>query len=824
MFHQCRLSRLTSDSYGWSDQDPLAFPYHLLCRTLLERYLSPDRPLSDDVLYEVLEACFGADDEYNRCLDINYAGAEEQHYEGWFPCWDYEHTVCNPINDPWLERYYENLPPLEPGSEGSVVEDQGWDTKVRAEQPWLYDLPETTTRANRPVDWQHVYQDLKEAGNSDDIGLGTCLGLANRQRLWAKVFEQFKDPYLDAVRREKERRSSLPAALDNAECTSAKQLILPAHRHGEHAIVSLVSDLSHLPFARAGLRIYSAGDGTPIGIGALPIDGKEPDVDACVLEREPVTEDVHFEADDWLTGFVFTVGTSTAPNQQSLLGISVLLARGEVRHFGSLEGSKSIIHVGPETFIAGLLVRYDPCSESLSSLSLIEQPLTKAPSQASRVIVHRDSSYTINSGRIGSYVWARELPPPNVSAQCHRCGYSSRVDDPAGVAVEALVFGATDAELADVVALSADVQMGAFAVRYASRPARSVGPRMRAVKTLRIDGTGGERIVSVHSAVDSDIRSIRFVTNRRRQLVVFNGKPDRETTWPSRCGEAAPDDGAAPVALAGVYFWWDSGACRVCASHPPELSLVGGLVVPAAESVSAGPLHVSDGASEMKWEPEVPSALDHHPGVLDGKIWGSITPVADGGAISTYLDCTRPLSKVRMTLCHETLDGAVPLVALRFTYADGEDEEEEMSAGPDEFPLDPDPEDWCCLVWNRGMLERQADDAGPHYRHETWDVGGERLGLLRIWTARRRASGGDGGGDAEATVLAAVQMVTKGGLESPVWGYGGRANEGAGEELSEVRFRDEGMASGLVCHMSDVARNHGRDSLIRAVQVLASTG
>ena len=54
MFHQCRLSLLTSDSYGWSDQDPLAFPYHRLCRTLLERYLSPDRPLSDDVLYEVV--------------------------------------------------------------------------------------------------------------------------------------------------------------------------------------------------------------------------------------------------------------------------------------------------------------------------------------------------------------------------------------------------------------------------------------------------------------------------------------------------------------------------------------------------------------------------------------------------------------------------------------------------------------------------------------------------------------------------------------------------------------------------------------------------
>jgi hypothetical protein len=314
------------------------------------------------------------------------------------------------------------------------------------------------------------------------------------------------------------------------------------------------------------------------------------------------------------------------------------------------------------------------------------------------------------------------------------------------------------------------------------------------MKTLYIDGAGGERVVKLRLFVNHIPQGMTFVTNRGRQLVIgLAPATERDTIYPP-----SPSDSLHDVGLAGFYAHWynrDLAEAR--------LDAVGGLL---SRKIAPGTSQeiAMDGAG-LPWEPAPPPPEL----AADGPVFGqrqARRPFRDisvpgPGTIVTWVDCTRPIESVNVTLCHALRDPQIPLVTLQVRYADGSI----CTAGPDRFhePQNTSGKNGFPLCsCDAGFNKEGEVGVKPHYTHETWTLGGKRLRLLRLWL-------GEG-------ALAALQFETEDGEQSPRWA----AWEGEGT-LETISFQEgtEDCAAGLKLFLGDGQRHTTRsDNVLVAIQ------
>ncbi|KAJ4413751.1 hypothetical protein N0V82_008340 [Gnomoniopsis sp. IMI 355080] len=169
-------------------------------------------------------------------------------------------------------------------------------------------------------------------------------------------------------------------------------------------------------------------------------------------------------------------------------------------------------------------------------------------------------------------------------------------------------------ELSKIRGIIADDCFGGFAVLYKDAQIRSIGQIGRPfgnVKTLSIDGAGGERIIRIY-----------YITNRGRQLIV--GQPllsrlHEKVQPPVRVHGQPPPN----LFLAGFYGWWSPAALTLEMPKKSDwtwFDAMGVFLSPKLQSASipADPSIEDDLKDDTEgydwWEPEPPPPWTDQPG------------------------------------------------------------------------------------------------------------------------------------------------------------------------------------------------------------------
>ena len=318
--------------------------------------------------------------------------------------------------------------------------------------------------------------------------------------------------------------------------------------------------------ARVALLVYFNAAAEICGLGAENSEhpdlndtpGTGPSSPASRVERILVPDD------DWVVGFIVTSTQARAAEDEdegSLrrpVGIQVLFGKRPPQPVGATQGDKRLVYPPDESScVLGFRV-YSSQEGYLCRIALVYSDFDRFDDKA-RLEYRNKNIYSLDTQR---FLWHRELPPPGLQATDIAHGYWSYNFQHQTTPLQALVFGSTEEELADITAFIADVQLGGFVVTYGSRPSRSIGPRHRDMETLEIDGEGGECIIEVCVSTRHRPTGLRIMTNRGRQLVIGHPDPDMEKQLAKDCKESK-----LPV-VAGIFGTWSSNG-------DPEASLDG---------------------------------------------------------------------------------------------------------------------------------------------------------------------------------------------------------------------------------------------------------
>ncbi|KAI5918429.1 hypothetical protein F4810DRAFT_715522 [Camillea tinctor] len=699
-----------------------------------------------------------------------------------------------------------------------------WRARVRDYMPWLYDFPASpllnsgqdtstpTTATN--INWARVYHDLLRASEPWSPSSGndkSIRGLVNRRRIWP-IAQQIAAPY--RARQARKTKSSITdtSLLDTATSTPLWRLVTPEPRDTASGKVALLGEGR----GEVRLDVHWNEKGELAGMSVIR-DGEgegKGDNNNVIGQRDSFarTDEVRIRADDWLAGFVVTSEERVDSDAQQkreaqttsrrVTGLQILFTRHEPAQLGASppEADMRLIRVSGGKCVVGLLARWSAEEGGgLAKLALLEQPAASISPERTRDL--RAPEY---NPHCTPYLWRSSLPPPPLHPSEHETGYWSHDLKPDVSPVEHLSFLPPPG--AALTSLAADVQLGAFEARFSDGGARRIGPRPAAVKRMRIDGAGGERVVAVVWYVDYLPNALRVRTNWGREMCVGHA-------W--RRGTVHQDNPESLIA--GLYAHWGE-------RHTPKtrLEAVGALRIPRAEANPETDILVSPDATaspttaendDFPWDPSPPSPSLRASGPVFGQHelvdrWTQRrTPVPGPGSWACWADLRQragAVSEVRATLCHGVKDsGALPLSGVGFRFAGGEGGEEEVSIGPSEFAS---PDGWCWCHLEGGIAEREG--GRPHYMHETWRLGdGETLRSLRVWVGELgelvrmqfTASGREGG---------------QGVNESPAWG------RCEGVSVGEMLFGEgEERVAGIKFYMGDNKRNVTRgDTIVVAVQ------
>ena len=822
--------------YSWREDEPLSVLFHAACYKLLRTCLASEVPagLNHTVLYEALRPLFPDVDGVQLSL-VDYGETNRwQPYLFQLDLKGPRSFATLPTLIPELAGYYHALP--KPAAAASAPERQTvpdsaaagdifaavatelvylllshmdffslmnlrkaspsvasvpltpsfWRRRIHTHMPWLYDFP-FPAEADRSadIDWTRVHHDLhyrSERSFPEKID-----GLVNRRRIWASC-QMIAGLYL-AKKDEEEANNRLDQPLDVLSGIFSRplsRLVLPEAGSTQLADILLLARCSDITTvepvlvaywdfrgALACLEILQSGVETADSRQRYRIAGR----------RTAHRSEVRIPLNQWITGLVVT--TQESPRESTgdviihtIVGLKLLFSEQSPVQLGQGAGNQRLLPVSPGKFLVGLATHYLLRKRKISKLGLLQQPLDKLPPETERI--RDDHALSIRSPQLTNYLWRDAPPPPSLTTPALSIsgGAGHRYDENFHVLpMEALVLGTTEAELADIVSIAGDAQLGGFEVRYGSpaRPARAVGPRRHAMKVLPVDGAGGERVAHIFVRTEGAVASLRIATTRRRQLVLGRPQLSAEIRHP----QGRWTDGSGFVhngdeAVAGFYACWRDRAL-------PQADLVGFgvLSLPRAELSDTRGVDDADffkalaDSDSFPWDPVAPPAG-----------FGPVAPRVGLGPIpSTYaprprcavswVDCRAPLASITATLVHPVRAGALPPAGLEFRGARGAGD---TVVGPSCFGDDP-PHDadgvggapWC---WCLAGEDRPADwedpggpYAAPHYRRETWDLGGRTLRCVRAWSD-------------PACCITGLQFVASDGAESPLWGRGdGRATD-----------------------------------------------
>ncbi|KAH7137014.1 hypothetical protein B0J13DRAFT_560401 [Dactylonectria estremocensis] len=830
--------------YTMDAGEPWSAPFHTCCREVLCRYMCiPVSRLDKEVLFETLKS-MAEDEQSGRCLDLDYGDISEEMGQYWMTSRDTEHFVFNPVEVKGLRELLENLPQItmspdrvirtyslegdpfarlppdvllfvvahlqkiatikklrraSPAFANLELSNSFWRYRLLDDMPWLWDLPSPMTAQQRnETDWQLVYRKLHWGSRPMSKNKNKIHGLCNRKRIWEQMCPDFAEEYQRTEVSLQKLGAATPIALKGAFRQDAAKLIKPVPTEVEQATSSLIERFSELPSALPSVSVDWDGDGKLMDIRIT----KEHDADGDEVPNlsQASTDTVNIPSHDWLTGFIVTsraLDEGELSERRHIVGLEVLFAKRLPIQLGLDDGDKRLIYVTEGRFIVALDIHRSSAGV-LSAFAIVEQPLVHAYG-CLRVADTRRGNYNMH---VVAYLWRQELPQPSLRISSQIVDYWSSLSEVEVYAMDTLMLGTSEDELSDITSVSVDIRLGGFEVTYNGRPTRAIGPRLQAMKTLQVDGRGGERVRFVWVCVTRAMEpvSLQLITNRGRFLSV-----GESTETASFLGSL---DGNTRLIPCGLYGSWQGSESQRYLAH---FGVIG-----SAESRPFNerlPRFPRD-AHGFLWEPSsMPPAWKE-----TGLIWGGcavpdslewlpddqhIVNVPPEACTVSWLDCSHPLSEVRITLAHSTrgMIPQVPISAITMIYTDGS----QKTVGPSRFSAEPT----CGWCTPESSIDEEVRTV-PHYRHQSWHVGGKKLTSMRIWRLQGKS-------------MVAIQLVAEGHLESPIWGHWG--HDVRDLAVGELRFagHEGGDAVGLKFFFQNNGIKSRRDTIISGIQAVKST-
>ncbi|KAL3476931.1 hypothetical protein BJX99DRAFT_258046 [Aspergillus californicus] len=791
--------------YDWDTEHPCAIPFHTACYRVLEECLSTDRCkeklVDEEVLYQTWK-CFVDLGGFSQCLlGISYGIVTNEQY--WPTIRGKEASAMNPLEIPQLQTYYRNMalfkksdtnseiqrpiseiqlnkdpfarlaPELlliivsqlpiasleslraaSPAIGGLGLSNGFWKHKLRHDMPWLFDLPGS---GDKEPDWAKCYAELLE--RSDISSPIQIRGLVNRRRIWG-VCEQFAPSYAEKKATLDENCTRSEASLLAGAISTPMRRLTSIPPRTESSALPLLQDLSDLQHSLPRLLIFWSRKGALSGFGTQAGGTLQTEDTVGSRDHFAVRDEVNIRHGDWIRGFIVTSCRSHKPySERKVVGIQVLFIYGESVQLGQRSGDARLIHVENDHLLAGLLAQWSP-ADLVSGLSLLQVPAsghtahTAHTAQLAEIQATKPEAHS----EIGSRLWKDSLPPPEITLSQERFGYWTSDLKVDLAPMEALFFGTDENELSAIIEVSGDTQLGAFEVRYSNQPPKSIGPRPLTLKSLSIDGPGGERIISVTIVVSHIITGIRVVTNFNRQLVLGPCEPNvpSETIYSSN----------EEKALCGIYCTWTDRS-----SPKARLECLAGMFYPSPnntiQSPPLGPQETIAHDRSHWWEPSSPPSTWTPSGPIHGAhegSWNEGVQYPSSSASATWLDCiTLPIHKIRLNYAHPTENLPFTPISLILEYIDGSIN----SVGPTRLnpPTDDEGDNgapWCwCHMGGRGSRPERGKTL--HYRSgEEWIIeSGSMLDSCRFWVD---------GGVSGSGPLTGMQFVSAAGDESPCWG------------------------------------------------------
>ncbi|KAL1595953.1 hypothetical protein SLS60_009643 [Paraconiothyrium brasiliense] len=823
-----------------------AIPFHSSCFELLKKVIAPEE-YHLETLFETLRSLIPYPNDCETHLNIDYGPISELQEEQWVVRRGTEEYVLDPISIPWLGRYFAQLPQREPHQNtrgGSTfrevnsndpftevpleilrlimleldlaslssfreasrkasqidLDNSFWKMRFFRDMPWMFDFPVGyRARNGSSIDWIKVYKDLYWASNSNNKR--KVHALANRRRIWG-VCEHLSRLYHV---RKSDRNDTLSEVLDGAQSTRLALLLSPEPNDITAAIVCLVPSYHAMQYSAPTLSVHWKRNGELV---RLETSEETPP------KQLSTRDDVLIPRGDWITGFIITSTEAERDNRadevkRSICGLQILFAKRDRVVLRRTEGDQRLLSASPGYFLVGLKL-HTTKEGIVAKLALLEQHQDRlTPGRLSRVTGPHSMAYSEEAGEV---LWKGNLPPPCLRISELSAGYWSYDLSSDMAPLEALIFGKCEEELGEITSIGADVHFGGFEIHYKTGNVRVIGPRRYAMQYLSINGRGGERITHVFWSQGHIPSGCRFVTNRGRQLVI-GCSSSREKRYPSL--ESADKD----CILAGIAGYWPDRTF-------PQSTLMGyaNLYLPDQPPIvnfGADSLRDSNG---FHWMPSPPLRRIIEAGDILGQRevqdkWSQRTKNYPSTTTTvSWLDCRHPLEAVRVTSCHVSREGQLPLVAISFIPVDQGPTGtlEATRVGPQGFSTPPDSDGtnghhwcWCALGHNsKGELESR-----PHHVHEMWQVGGQLLRGLKVWID-------------EDGALIGLQFVAADGNEGPRWGQCYRDSSAiiyfTAEDVSGGGIGgSQHPAVGVKFYMDDNERHVTRhDSIVMAVQAL----
>ncbi|KAM0186801.1 hypothetical protein ACHAPI_011487 [Fusarium lateritium] len=560
--------------------------------------------------------------------------------------------------------------------------------------------------------------------------------------------------------------------------------------------LSLMPDFASVAEIKPELTVFwtVSGELAGIAVGYTPAQ-----MDAMIGATELAysSESVVIPEHDWLSGITFTTqetaSSAPGPSSQKVTGVEFSFHKETKKTvMGALKGDKRILLPHHNCFIVGLSAAWT-LGGPLERVALLQQPRGRAPEASSHRINPADGRDRADL-QVTNHLWAYTVPPSDL--QLSRC-HPIQTDPVAPLKMVSLLFDLIRPENFYISSLGIDSQFGALQISFAyneKKKNRWIGPRGNAIEYFHI--TKGEVITQCYVTGMKKVEGLRFVTRKGRQIIVGKTGLDEK---------ALVETGKGKV-IAGFFGHWSDDK-----SHKAKLTSFGVFT----RDDMCPDLYITPTEIDRHGFPWCPSGPAQKPSLKEhGPIYGQTDviqrhvymnkPVPSSQARVTWLDCSKALQNVQVTMCHNTPSRLLPMVSMTFFYAD---KTKQSTFGP-RFIMKPDDtggvdgHPWChCEYGNAQFEERRAK---PHYTSEIWQVGNSHLSTLRLWIDK-------------AGVLTGLQFVAENNKESPKWGF---CNSDTPVEIELEWPKRTGPA--LKVFLDSNGRNcEGEDFVLAAIQVMS---
>lgn len=389
------------------------------------------------------------------------------------------------------------------------IDDIFWKKRLSNDMPWVHHvgIPDYTLEADtsEAVDWGRVYHNLLRKNQPKMKGRPRIWpGLVNRSRIWARCEELLKY-YLERQEMMQQEPPLTSEVCEDATCTRMPHLIHPDPKDSKPFTLPLYDSFEGVLKSQPILQTFwthNAGELRSIKLlksdctcpcnRILALSGSLIRLSGQLNRQSNGEELVVFPRASWLAAIVVTseedpILHSHGDSFRKVIGLCFVFTNGERPQAGQSEGDRRALQVPEGHFAVGFRgeIVY---GDRITRLAVLTQPVSKLSSILSSR--RPPSIKTPTSVEIWQkYLWKDSVPCPSLEIEQLEFRFDNSTDPPFYLsadlaAMQHLIFGTTEEELADITGFSVDETFGGFQVHYAHRATRSIGSYMHALKTL----------------------------------------------------------------------------------------------------------------------------------------------------------------------------------------------------------------------------------------------------------------------------------------------------------------------------------------------------